>query len=70
MGDTDLSFEALKRFEEVDTRLSALEEVAGLGQPQIGEEVVTEEVTLAEEPLMEEEEEPATTSSKGRRRST
>lgn len=65
MGDTDLSFEALKRFEEIETRLSALEE-AGTPEVTSSEEVPEGYELVPDEPVSEEEE---TTTSRGRKKS-
>ena len=43
MGDTDLSYEALKRFNEVDARLTALEVAVGITTEVQEAEVVEEE---------------------------
>ena len=63
MGDTDLSYEALKRLDALDERVSALEE--SLMPPGT---TTSEETT--EEVVEEEEGEPATTGPRGRRRTT
>lgn len=62
MGDTDLSFEALRRFEAIEARLDVLE-----GGGAVVEDVAVEEEVEAAPVDVESEE---STTGKGRRRGT
>jgi hypothetical protein len=78
MGDTDLSFEALKRFDDLDARVSALEQAAGIDEatPKETTDGTTDDTSSDSESvpegyeLIEEEPtDPTTTGSRSRKRS-
>lgn len=68
MGDTDLSFEALKRFEDIERRLDNLEGGPSEGPPET-QDVSTDVPTETEETYELAEEEP-TTGSRSRKRTS